>query len=674
MKKSCGSHILFLLSLKRKKAISPGLDQVWQVRATDVRREICEDPGEIYPHQNYIIPQNLNSGLIFEAIMNIIPQIFYQVISIGMLLVAWGTPYNAFAVKAHNSWHHLPSSNGYCTIAYNANQQVIDCFQPYIFSQWNDSFVIPNLLERAGFLVQYDNKESNLSRIPIEQLGYINGTGIVRVQQRYSSLELISYFWAPMILEFRVAMMVLHVKDAIAQKVRPEDVQVALRAKARFESIRISRYVDNDLWVAEVLLYPGGLDAEMIKQIRDEVSSANPLRLVEAEQRWWNHWHRSGKVPSSIIGREYELLIQSATFIKMAQCLVKGPCQGQIVASLPPGQKNLAYVRDMAYSVVALSRMGHFTEARKALEFMLKANSGKYKELSYGGKNFGVGVPYQISGCRYFGNGTENIPKYASMPCLCLDGFGLFLWATQDFVKQSTDLEFAKNFWPIIDKGVAIPLAAAITKDGLIRAESGIWERPLPGRQHLFTSASAYAGFNAAAFLAFMVDDRERTALYSRAAARIRKGILYHLTDEKRRIYKGSLEVVDFPQHLDAASVECINWGISKPEWKVSRATMDAFEENLRRADGSGGFAGKVGTIGKPESESVFIDLRVVAALNKMRRRVQAKKLMNWVIEQATQNYDIIPEKYSWKEANYSGAVPSIGLGAGAYVIAVMGE
>ena len=584
----------------------------------------------------------------------------------------WSIPEQVLAVQAHNSWHHLPSSNGYCVISYNAAKNVLDRFQPYVFSQWSDSIQIPNLIERAGFKLEYKNID--LSQIPVEQLGYISGTGIVRVEQQHSGLELVSYYWAPMILEFRVAVLVLQIKNAQHHHIQPDDVKVDLKGKVQFESIRVARSIDNDLWVAVALLYPGGLDAEIVSQIRKEVSSANPLRLLEAEQRWWDHWHRSGKVPSSVIDRKYDLLIQSAAFIKMAQSRVKGPGYGQIVASLPPGQKNLAYARDMAFSVVALSKMGHHLEARQALEFMLKAKCGNYIDLDFKGKNCGLQIPYQISVCRYLGNGTESTPKYDSTPRLCLDGFGLFLWAAHEYVNESTDIDFAKNFWPIIDKGVAIPLAGALTNNGLIRSESGIWEHPLPGRHNIFTSTAAYAGFNAAAFLAFMNNDKDRTELYSRAAAKIRKAILYYLTDEKRRIYKGSLEIDHFPQFLDGTSVECINWGVSKPEWKVSRATVDAWYENLRRKDGSGGIFGKAGTMGRPELESVFVDLRTVTALNKMRRGVQAKKLLNWVIDQATQNYDIIPENYTRKEAHYAGAVPAIGMGAGAYILAILGE
>jgi len=588
-----------------------------------------------------------------------------------VFLILLITNQKAIAVKAHNSWHHLPSSNGYCAISYNAHKLAVDHFQPYIFSQWSDSLPVLNLLEQANFTIK-DN--CDLSKILAEQLGYVNGTGMIRVQQRHRDLELVSYFWAPMILEFRVAIMVLHVKDAKSKNVQPDDVRLFLRTRAAFESFRASIFDYKDLWIAEILLYPGGLATEMIAQVRDEVSSANPMRLVEAEQRWWDHWHRSGKVPSAIIGREYDLLIQSAAFIKMAQCLVKGPCHGQIVASFPPGPKNLTYVRDMAYSIVALSKMGHFPEARKTLEFMLKAKSGKYVDFNYWGKNFGIEIPYQISVCRYFGNGTENSPLKSSTPYLCLDGFGLFLWATKEYVNQSTDLDFAKNFWPIIDKGVGLPLAGALTGQGLIRAESGIWEYPLPGRHNLFTSTAAYAGFNAAAFLAFMAEDKDRTDLYSNAAAHIRKGILHYLTDDRMRVYRGCLELTEFPAYLDGTSVECINWGISKPEWRVSRATVDALEISLRRKDGSGGFAGNINARGVLESESVFINLRAVLAMNKMRRGVQAKKLLTWVIDQAAQNYDMIPEKYTWEHADYDGAVPSIGLGAAAYIIALMGE
>ena len=88
--------------------------------------------------------------------------------------------------------------------------------------------------------------------------------------------------------------------------------------------------------------------------------------------------------------------------------------------------------------------------------------------------------------------------------------------------------------------------------------------------------------------------------------------------------------------------------------------------------DGTGGYGAFIGKSGVPDFESVFINLRYVSALSKMNRNVKAKRLINWIVDQATQNYDQIPEKYTWTTSDYMGAVPAIGLGGAAYIIAVM--
>jgi hypothetical protein len=93
-----------------------------------------------------------------------------------------------------------------------------------------------------------------------------------------------------------------------------------------------------------------------------------------------------------------------------------------------------------------MTRLGMYSEARKGLEFMLKARSGKYKHYIYtDGKDYGPGVDYQISLTRYFGNGKEESDFNEFGPNIEFDDFGLFLCAFSDYVMLSDDSVFSKS-------------------------------------------------------------------------------------------------------------------------------------------------------------------------------------------------------------------------------------
>jgi hypothetical protein len=63
----------------------------------------------------------------------------------------------------------------------------------------------------------------------------------------------------------------------------------------------------------------------------------------------------------------------------------------------------------------------------------MQATVGAYE--SYLAGDYGdAGVPYQISVCRYYGDGTEWSDSNTNGPNIEFDGFGLFLWALDQYV------------------------------------------------------------------------------------------------------------------------------------------------------------------------------------------------------------------------------------------------
>ena len=203
-------------------------------------------------------------------------------------------------------------------------------------------------------------------------------------------------------------------------------------------------------------------------------------------------------------------------------------------------------------------------------------------------------------------------------------------------------------------------------------ADSSIWEVHWNGNQKHFTytNAAAVAGLCAASRLAERLGDVEAQELYGEVAQTIRDGVLTHLVDPDTGVLMGNLEEMAAGEALDSAAVEAINWGLIAPDDPIATATLAAFnalrlgiERGYIRNDDGGWY---------DRQEWVFVNLRIATALRRMGRGAEADALVGWVVAQARENHDMIAELYTEVEADYAGAVPMAGYGAGALALATL--
>ena len=104
-------------------------------------------------------------------------------------------------------------------------------------------------------------------------------------------------------------------------------------------------------------------------------------------------------------------------------------------------------------------RSGHYAEAKAAIAFQMGAQVGSYEQY--------VGMPYQISVVRYYGNGTEWSDSNADGPNIEFDGFGLFLWALNEYVTASGDTASLTTWWPTVKPQVADGVRPAVFADNV---------------------------------------------------------------------------------------------------------------------------------------------------------------------------------------------------------------
>lgn len=416
-------------------------------------------------------------------------------------------------------------------------------------------------------------------------------------------------------------------------------------------------------YVVVTALADRGKEAPAAAAVR-ALAAADGAKLLADETAAWTKWHSVETLPAGLAPDEKRLFLQSMAILRMGQCREAGSSCGQILASMPPGEWNISWPRDGAYSIVALVRSGHTAEAKAALEFMLNAPNGNFTQTNF------VGVPYKISVCRYWGGGGEESDLNGSGPNLEWDDFGLFLWAFSEYVKKSGDTAFLTQWYPVAKTLVADVLVHLMTPDGYLVRDSSIWERHWepqgnPDGRKFFAYSTINAWNGLLKFSQVCPSDSDK-AYYKQMAAKVKAGFLANFLSDG--IVVSSLEEkAKGPNFfMDAAGVEAINHGLVDSD--VAKTTLAAYEKFLKMKNSPGFFRNDDGTW-YDKQEWVMIDLRVASAYVKQGNLTRAKELYRWVVDNAAANFYLIPELLEESNNAFKGAIPMCGFGAGAFII-----
>jgi GH15 family glucan-1,4-alpha-glucosidase len=417
--------------------------------------------------------------------------------------------------------------------------------------------------------------------------------------------------------------------------------------------------------------------------------------LLDDEVHYLQKLFSTCNVPKNLSPKERNVVEQSISFLKMAQVSDKEIfpySHGQILASLRPGLWHVAWVRDGSYAIQAMTRLGMYEEAKEGLEFMLKAPSGRYKNYIHkDGKDYGVGSDYQISVCRYFGNGNEESTNYGNGPNIEFDNFGLFLSAFCDYIESSGDTDFYKKWNDVITTKVADVTISIMDTNSLIREDSGPWEHYLEmPRQYTFTSGVCARGLEQFAMLQKQFNLPYEK--YKSAAETLRQGILTLMLIENRYI-KGNVNdrLKTDHEYYDAGVFEIFANSLVNDK-KLFLSHMEEYDKVLRLKGERPGYIRLSSADPYENQEWVFINLRIALAHLLFGQKNEATELLDHVTEQAAANYNTIPEMYSnkvqsdkvteyfkshdiWcncirdKDDLYIGAIPMVGYGSGAYIL-----
>ena len=474
-------------------------------------------------------------------------------------------------------------------------------------------------------------------------------------------------------------------------------------------------------WVGVAFAHHGDPFAQKAVQgwLDQYVLGRDAEALVMAELAEWNTFQSRVKVPAKLSEEEESIYRHQAVMLSMAQVqessaylrewlskdgearftrfgATRGGPQatlpgtvvhrgkGALLASLPPGEWTVSWLRDGSYAVAALAQMGLAGEAKDALAYFLEAEGGRFQtwdEL----KNYAM-PPYRLSLVRYHGMGVEETDFNEFGPNLEFDGFGLFLWALRTYQRASGDDAFVQARWETVGPLVADALVALIEPEsGLIRPDSSIWETHWKGRERhwAYTSITAARGLCDAADLATLAGDAQHAETYRTAGIALRKAIAEKLTDAQGALASNTEELASGSGYRDAAVLEAIALGLFDPKGRIAKATMAGVEAELRTPAGAGwarnddrtdhAGAEDLSPWGSEydSGEWAFVDLRGAVAASKLGNEERAARLTDWVGDQAAANYLEMGEVFDEAKGTYKFNSPMIGFGAGAYALAL---
>lgn len=599
------------------------------------------------------------------------------------------------------SYFKLTTANGLIVAAYNIKENRVDNVYPHLFANYDSGrYVYPF----AG------NVSLNSSEKPVHT-GYLKNTHIITA--RYNDFT-VNYFASFTKKDKIFYILVRGSKQKIGDlsfnaetgngkavsgitllENHLQDLPIHIAGNILTGSF-MRRYNKNVYEKYYLYSFTDSLhtDSTIVTKAMALLSKAK-TSLLDDELNFMVKFFSTCRMPGKISLKEKNVVEQSISILKMAQVgdnEIFPFSHGQIMASLRPGLWHIAWVRDGSFAIEAMTRLGMYAEAKKGLEFMLKAPSNHFKHFIYkDGKDYGPGVDYQISLTRYFGNGTEECDANEFGPNIEFDDFGLFLCAFSDYVIRSKDQLFYKKWNKIMCTKVADATVNCIDSNSLIKADSGPWEHHLEmPAQYTFTSGVCAGGLEQFALLQqqFHLPYKK----YKLAAEKLKQGILKHMLCADKYI-KGNArdQLTTDHEYYDGGTFEIFANGLLKDK-KLFLTHMQEYDKDLRIKGERPGYIRLISADPYENQEWVFINLRIALAHLSFGNKAAAYPLLNFVTQQASVNNNAIPEMYSnklqmdkvtgnflpdniWcncirdKGNQYIGTIPMVGFGSAAYIL-----
>lgn len=566
----------------------------------------------------------------------------------------------ALQKQSKRSYYQLTTSNGLIAAVYNADKNLVEAVYPHIFSAYDSGvFVEPYLLN-----MQLSVKEKPLS------VSYFNNTHVIEVKYRNFS----AYYFAPFTTSEKIFYVLLKGPDAVVKS-------IALNMEKGKGSLLKREVARTNNGITDRYMLYSFIDSLHDNTVRINAAAGRlknaSASLLAEEVKYMQTVINKCNQPADLSKAERNLAEQSISILKMSQVSdaeIFPLSHGQILASLRPGVWAISWVRDASFAISAMAKLGMYDEARRGLAFMLKASpTNQYKHYVFtDGKDYGIKADYQISVTRYFGNGREE-SDYSTEggPNIEIDDFGLFLIAFSDYIKESGDISFFSQWRTVIETKVADAIIQNIDERNIIRDDSGPWEHHLPGKPFTFTSGVCSRGLER--FAELLKQYGHPSERYFAASRKIYDGVMTNMLVDGKFLKGNAKEQLSTDHHFyDGGTFELFADGFIKSK-ELFLSHMKTYDQQLQAGnDSNRGYIRFNSSDSYENQEWPFASLRVAIAQCKFGDRKLAKKQIDRITLFAGRNYNQVPEMLSIEEELYKGAIPMVGYGSAAWVLAML--
>lgn len=605
----------------------------------------------------------------------------------------------------------IPSANGVGAGVYHIQTGRME-FWNSIFSRIKLGEVSRKISDNFGWKFTAGGSKAPMSWESV-QAGYREGTSIIEVNRTAGAARVTEYYFLPF--------------NAGADSQREASLVMAVRVESAGQQSPVVEPVINiEDGSARVSVLPEEREGNAVwkgvvitpENQTTQYADVSPRALVARETQWWQEIEKHIRYPEGLTPEQRKLYTQSYITLLMAQ-----HPDGPIVASFAPATAyRIPWVRDMNYALWAMLDVGLRTEAEKGLEFLFDTNVRTYGPDSpyffYKGAFRGTQGDRTVSLTRYDRYDDNGILRW-SESCdpinenadgsggdnnrnVEFDGLGLALISMGRYLRtareQGWDManveKFVRRLWPAVSGMTADLLSGELLDEslGLIKPDSGFYERHNPGRRYANTSLLASLGLREAAVLAEFLGHDDTAVRYREASSRIKTGVLRHLV---ARDAHGDLTMLPMLEErnpeagTEALTVEAVALDfldLSVPdEYELASGIIKTIRTNLR-VPGTLGIRRSTEIEWHGLSDWFFADMRVATALVMMGRQralegdrdeaarlfAEAEDLEKWVRQWGVLNHGGLAEQvrfdYAQKRLFYEQ--PNMaGYGGGLYIL-----
>lgn len=330
----------------------------------------------------------------------------------------------------------------------------------------------------------------------------------------------------------------------------------------------------------------GGKSDDEVWRLDAQVKSEGPAQVVSRTGSHWYTWVNKAGTDLTDLPDEIIDLYRRSLLVIATQCDSGGAVIAANDSDITWGHNDhysYLWTRDAAFVCDAMDRAG-FPEITK--RFLLLASDVIREEGYFLHKYNPDGSPAPLWQ-PWVRHGQPQLPIQE-------DETALVLWLLGRHYERTRDLDLLRRVYKrLVVNAADFLVQFRDPETGLPQPSFDMWEERYG--TFTFTSAAVWAGLNAAAELANVVNEQERRAAYQKAAAEVRDGIRKHLwLEEEGRFARGLVRDGDtfaLDPTVDSSTFAVFHLGVFPASSAMVEGTMRAIREKLWVHTESGGLA-----------------------------------------------------------------------------------